>query len=301
MHDGSFGRARGPACLHGLGIAPVVLALLTAGCQNPLSVNPDVRLLGQDRAYTYSDQDWATVLSRYVHDGLVDYAGLAADREPLDRYYALLGMTGPTQTPDQFPSSAHATAYWINAYNALVLLVVLPRYPIETMYDLSLPRLESDFTFRVDGRVYCLAEIEDKILEASDGDVRTLFATSRAALGTPRLASEPMRATMLERQLVEAAADALNNPKILRIDHAGRQILVWQAILRRKNEFLNYWRTRRRTESADLLSVLMDMADTRRRRALQSAVGYTFQTMPFDRALNYWGVGMPTGERPLVP
>lgn len=280
-------------------------AVLLAGCGPRPNVPPDMRALGQAPPYLYSDQDWATVLRDYVHNGAVDYSTLSKTRQPLDRYYALLSVTGPTQTADQFPSPAHRTAYWVNAYNALVLTAVLQRYPIETLYDYSLPRLESDYTFRVDGRLLTLAQIENLILQASDGDVRALFATSRASLGTPRLSGEPIRPTMLERQLTEAAADALNNPKLLRIDHAGRSVLVWQLVLGRQEDFLHYWRTRRRAQGSQLLSVLLDLASAERRRALQGAVGYSILAMPYDRALNSWPPvatgGTQDGGRQIVP
>jgi hypothetical protein len=285
------------------------LAACSAGCRDRLTVPANTRLLDQSAPYTYTDQDWALVLRNYVRDGLVDYTSLARNREPLDRYYALLGVTGPSLTPDQFPTAAHATAYWINAYNALAILFVLNIYPVETIYDMdpSMPKIELA-TFRVDGRTWTLPEIEARILRVSDGDVRALFATCQASLGTPRLSSEPMRAATLERQLAQAAADALNNPKILRIDSADRKILVWHLIPTRKDDFLNYWRTRRRTQTAHLLSVLADMASAQRRRMLQGAVGYVFQAVPFDRRLNDWRPGTSAatpgwsgGDRPLVP
>lgn len=305
MHYHSLSSPRKGTGLSGLLVAAAVSALLSAGCQDRLTVSPNQRLLNHSSPYTYSDADWALVTRDYVRDGLVDYAGLAANREPLDRYYALLGVTGPSRTPGQFPTSADATAYWINAYNALTMLFVLRLYPVETIYDAdpSMPKIELA-TFRVDGRTYTLPQIEAKILQASNGDVRALFAISQASLGTPRLSPEPFRPSTLERQLTQAAADALNNPRILRIDYTGRQILVWHLVLTRKKDFLNYWCTRRRTQNANLLSALMDMASVERRRALQGAVGYVFQAVPFDRRLNDWRTGMPSGasgERPLVP
>jgi hypothetical protein len=281
----------------------VLVAVLSAGiasCQRPVTVAPNLRTLDQHPPYTYSDQDWALVLREYVYDGLVSYTKLAAAREPLDRYYALLGVTGPSRTPDQFPSAANVTAYWINAYNAAVILFVLQHFPTETIYDESMPKIDLA-SFRIDGGAYTLPQIESKILEASGGDVRALFAMGRGALGTPRLSSEPMRATTLERQLADAAAEALNNPRILRIDHQARRILVWQLVLARKDDFERYYCTRRRTPSAHLLSVLMDMASPDRRRALQTAVGYAFQTLPFSRPLNNWTPESPDMGRPSVP
>ena len=228
------------------------------------------------------------VLRDNVRYGLVDYEALARSREPLERYYALLSVTGPSRTAEQFPSHAHTTAYYLNAYNALVLCAVLERYPVTTMYDLSMPRLEYEYTFTLDGQPCTLAKVEAKLLEQSNGDVRTLLATSRAAMGTPRLANEPFRPQTLDAQLAQAAADALANPDLLRIDHVTRTILVWQLLLHREGEFVEFWKQRRRVRAAYLFNVLADLASPEGRRALQGAVGYNFEPMPFDRTLNRW-------------
>ncbi len=267
---------------------PVLLlagSVLAAGCAGP-SLGPNLALLDDPDQPVYRDADWAAVLSRFVKDGLVDYDHLSREPEPLDRYYALLSVTGPTKTPEQFRSSAAATAYWINAYNALALCAVMSRYPVTTMYDMTLPRLEQGYRFRVDGRSLTLAQIEEEMLTRSLGDVRTLLATSRAALGTPRLTPEPIRTTSLNRQLAEAAAQALDNPDLLRIDHTNETIFLWQLIFRREGDFLKYWRRTRRTRTGYLFNVLLELASPERRRALQSAVGYTIRQIPFDRRLN---------------
>ena len=258
-----------------------------AGCGEP-SVRPSMALLPPNRPLTYTDGDWAQVLASHVREGLVDYDALLTQREPLERYYALVSETGPTRTPDQFASRTAKTAYWINAYNALVLRAVLEHYPVSTMYDLALPRLEYDYTFRVDGKVCNLVTIEARMLEDSAQDARTLLATSRAALGTPRLMSEPFRADTLENQLTQAAADAFDDPYLLQIDHTTKTILVWQAVLVHQQDFLSYWRLRRRVSSIYLYNVVLDMASGTRRRALQSAVGYRFRQIPFERKLNAW-------------
>lgn len=247
-------------------------------------IRPQTALL--ERPYEYSDRDWARVLQARVRNGLVDYDGLAAHPQDLDRYYALISVTGPSSTPDQFPTRVAAAAYWINAYNAMVLKAVLSRYPTKSMYDLALPRLESEYTFRVDGRVCTLADVEAQVLAVSGNDVRVLFAASRAALGTPPLSSEPYRAEILDRQLAAAAARALDDPHIMRIEPSAHSIYLWQLILRRREDFEDYWRNRRRASSGRLLDALTELSSLKRRRALQSAAGYTFRVIPFDRTLN---------------
>ncbi len=277
-------------------IVPTLL-ILAAACRQ-VTVPVRVTLLRQAERPVYSDQDWAEVLRTRVHDGLVDYASLARAPEPLDRYGALISIVGPASTPDQFTSSEQTTAYWVNAYTACVLRAVVGRYPVSSMYDLSMPRLEYEYTFQVDGQVRTLADMEQEILKHSRGDVRALLATSRAAVGTPRLPAQPLRASSLERQLSEAAADALDQPEVLRVDHASQSILVWQLILRRQAEFTEYWRTRRRVRNAQAYSVLLELASPAQRRVLQSAVGYTLRELPFNRTLNSWPVEREESSRP---
>ncbi len=264
------------------GVAGLLLASVI-GCKEP-DIRPETALI--ERPYRYSDNDWARVLRGFVRSGLVDYDGLAAHPEDLNRYYALVSVTGPSSTPDQFPGRAAATAFWINAYNALVLKVVLKHYPTRSVHDMSLPRLETDYTFRVDRRVCTLAQVEQAMLEASGNDVRTLLATSRGALGTPVLWPEPMRAGTLDGQLATAAAKALDDPRIMRIDPAMHSVYVWQLILNRQSDFEEYWRSRRRASAGKLLDALAEMASPRTRRALLAAAGYTFRPIQFDRTLN---------------
>jgi hypothetical protein len=269
-----------------LRFAGILLLSLLAGCSST-AIAPRVGLLDGGEA-VYTDDDWASVLRTYVHDGLVNYDGLAQDRDALDRYYALLSRTGPTLTPEQFQTRAQKVAYWINAHNALVLQAVLRRYPVATMYDLTLPQLHYEYTFRVDGASATLAGIQRRVLEESGGDVRTLFTLHGAAMGTPRLSDQPYRADTLDHQLAQAAAAAMENSDLLRIDHTTKSILLWQQILRHEDDFVAWWKEQRRLPTVFLYNVLLELASPAQRRALQAAVGYTIREIPFERELNRW-------------
>ena len=83
-------------------------------------------------------------------------------------------------------------------------------------------------------------------------------------------------------------ADAFDDPYLLQIDHITKSILVWQEVLDHEQDFLAYWRLRRRVSSIYLHNVILDMASGLRRRGLQSAVGYRFRQIPFERKLNAW-------------
>lgn len=278
------------------GVAMAISLAGLAGCA-PGTVRPH-RASAVSGSSAYTDDYWAGVLDDHVRGGLVNYTTLAADRAGLDRYYGLLRVTGPRTTPSAFQTRDDHLAYWINAHNALVLLAVLESYPLKTMYDLTMPVLAYEYRFTVDGREMTLADIEQKIMTESNHDVRALFALSRAALGTPRLLSVPYQASILDEQLDEAAARGLSNPELCRIEHRTKSILVWQKILERREDFVQYWRKRRRAQTAYLFNVLLDLAAPARRQALQEAVGYAFRAIPFNRALNAWP---PPSEQAAVP
>ena len=258
-----------------------------AGCAT-VTIPPDRNLVPRPLPTTFRDTDWIAVLRDHVRDGLVDYDGLARNREPLDRYYALISAMGPTATPDQFPTRNHRLAYGINAYNALVLAAVIEDPSRPTMYDLSMPPLESAVTFLLDRKPTTLLAIEEDLLRESGGDVRVIFALSRAQLGAPALRPEPYTADAIDRQLGEAAAAALDNPYVLQINHDQHCIRVWLDILERREEFLAYWQARRRTQATTLHGVLQDLASPQRRQALNAAVGYAIRPMAPDRRLNRW-------------
>lgn len=275
--------------------------IASVGCGGPV-LRPSSTVLREVRHDAYSDRDWAIVLRDHIRYGLVDYDALREDSGPLMRYCALVSLNGPNCTPHHFPSRAHEVAYYVNAYNALVLRAVLSQpADIPTMYDLALPQLEYDYKFPIDRQEMTLAQIESKMLETSNNDVRTLLCTSRAAMGSPRLTNEPLRAETLDRQLAQTAAEALDLPEILRIDHSSRRLLAWQLIMQRENNFLEYWKSQRRVRTTTLFQVLSQLASPAKHRAMQSAVGYAIRANAFDRALNRWDRRAGGHGRNIVP
>src|SRR5215218_2682827 len=63
-----------------------------------------------------------------VRDGLVYYRALRGERGRLDRYVASLNVT-----PAAYErwSRDEKVAFWLNAYNAIVLQTVINHYPIQ--------------------------------------------------------------------------------------------------------------------------------------------------------------------------
>jgi hypothetical protein len=265
------------------------VALTATGCASPRWHAPSPELVGDTRRDVYDDSDWAAVLRENVKDGLVDYDHLAGHRQALDRFVAHISVVGPDSTPSLFTAGPDRVAYWINAYNALVLYAVLGDYPTDTMYGLDHDHIEHDHRFTVDGRRVVLRDLVDRMQIESRGDVRIEFALCGAAVGSPPLAPLPYRAETLENQLARVAHDLVDNEQLVRVDHAQRKLLLGQDLIDALDRLVSYYERRTGAQRARPLNALMSFTPSSdKRQVLNRAVGYPVGTIPFDRRLNAW-------------
>ncbi len=157
------------------------------------------------------------VLSTYVDEsGLVDYAGLKKDRQKLDAYIDSLGATSPLSRPQRFKSAQHALAYWINAYNAIVLRGVIDAYPITSVKDIKVFNgffNRSDWT--IGGQTLTLDHLENKIIRPQFKDPRIHFVVNCGAASCPELENNAFAGETLDARLDSAAHHFANNKKHL--------------------------------------------------------------------------------------
>ena len=169
--------------------------------------------------------DLRAALGAHVRAGRVDYAALARDRAALDRFVAWVAATSPESHPELFPTRERRLAYWIDAYNALVLRAIVDAWPVSSVRDLApdfgafrLPR-------RVGGRARSLDAIEKDVLRGL-GDPRIHFALNCGAVSCPALSAEPWAGPDVDARLDAAVRRALADPAHLRIDPATRTVSV---------------------------------------------------------------------------
>ena len=262
--------------------------LLFCGC-GPAPILPKLELVPTEVPAAFDDSDWAAVLRENVRGDLVDYKHLASHRQGLDRFVAMLSVVGPKRTPKLFPTARHQTAYWINAFNALVLYKVLEEYPCESMYGLDRPSLRHGYSFRVDGTPLVLHDAFERLRKASQNDARILFTLCDASRASPPLAPTPYAADTLDRQLADAARRAVNNDQLVRVDRAGMRLLLSQDLVREEGWLVRNYERRTGARGARLLNALLSFTPSARKRAaLNGAIGYGVGTIPFDRRLNDW-------------
>jgi len=145
---------------------------------------------------------YSILLQRHAGDnGWVDYAGLKADSAMVRRASENLRALSADSLSQCSPQQR--MAYWINAYNLLLLEAVVTYYPVDSIQDI-LNVLDRPH-YQVAGQTVSLNDIEKNILRHDFAEPRVCFTLCRASVGSPILRREPYRAEVLRTQLHEAA------------------------------------------------------------------------------------------------
>ncbi|WP_116124249.1 DUF547 domain-containing protein [Lewinella sp. IMCC34183] len=151
-------------------------------------------------------QLWNQLLQRYVSaNGRVNYEGFRQDSAQLKKYLKLLGRA----VPDDGWSRDEALAYWINAYNAFTIQLILDHWPVNSIRDIDEPWAQK--FIRLEGKSYSLDQIEHQIIRPTFSEPRIHFALVCAAVSCPPLANQAYTAPRLEEMLTKATRSFINN------------------------------------------------------------------------------------------
>jgi hypothetical protein len=202
------------------------------------------------------------VLHKFVDEqGWVDYASLQKDDTALNTYLDQLRHVHPNA---KNWNDNEAKAYWINAYNAFTLRLILDHYPTESIKDIKsgIPFINSvwDISFiEIEGRSYSLNDIEHRILRPNFKDPRIHFAINCASVSCPVLRREAYEANRLEDQLNEQARLFINDPLRNQIEAGSvkiSRIFKWfNGDFTRETDlstFINQYSNRKIPKGADL-------------------------------------------------
>ena len=160
--------------------------------------------------------------ARVNAEGQVDYAGLKASPEKLETYLDRLASADLAAL-----SYYEQLAFWLNAYNALVIKGVVDRYPTTSVRSVKpfggfFYRLK----FQVAGKPYTLNEIEHDVIRAEFVDARVHFALVCASAGCPTLENRAFFADTLEERLETATFNFVANSEKVRLEHSERRLYL---------------------------------------------------------------------------
>ncbi|OWP63173.1 hypothetical protein CDA63_10715 [Hymenobacter amundsenii] len=158
-------------------------------------------------AAAFSHAAFDKLLKKYVNSqGRVNYKGFKSEEKAFNDYLAQLSKNPPTAAD----SKAEQMAFWINAYNAYTIRLILDNYPLKSIKDIGEPWKKVFFS--IGGEKMSLDNIEHGILRKKFNDPRIHFALVCASISCPPLRPEAYSAARLSAQLDDQARDFLNNP-----------------------------------------------------------------------------------------
>ncbi len=173
---------------------------------------------------------WTGILDRWIVAGGVDYAGLKRDGQAqLDAYLAML--SGACANDYAGWTNDEKLAFWINAYNAFTVGLILKHYPMESIRTIGwLPLAAFREPFipmpGLKGGNVSLNDIEHGTLRSAFREPRIHFALVCAARSCPALRPEAYRGADLDRQLDEQGRAFLGDPAKNRLDMSGRELYL---------------------------------------------------------------------------
>lgn len=153
-----------------------------------------VAILVNAQTATYNN-----LLQKHVdNQGNVDYKAFKADEKKLDTYLAYLGETNPNSW-----SKTKQKAFWINAYNAYTIKLILENYPLKSIMDIKQKGKNAwNIPFaKVGGKTYTLDHIEHKILRKNLFDPRIHVGVNCASVSCPKLHNKAFTEANVDEEL----------------------------------------------------------------------------------------------------
>ncbi len=157
-----------------------------------------------------SHELWNSLLKKHVSTkGNVDYKGFVKDSSVLVKYLNLLSANPPDE---KSWSANEQKAYWINAYNAFTVKLIVKNYPVKSIKDvgakMQIPFVNTpwDIKFiKIGKETYDLNNLEHSKLRKKFGDARVHFGLVCASKSCPILLNEAYVPERLEAQLENQA------------------------------------------------------------------------------------------------
>ena len=183
---------------------------------------------------------WNQLLQKHVSfEGKVNYAGFINDKQKLNTYLDYLKKNEPDANADLNSK----LAYWMNAYNAFTVKLIIDHLPLESIKDIKDPWGQR--FFQIGSKWYNLNEIEHKILRKMN-EPRIHFGINCASISCPKLLNKAFTPSNVQNELEILTASFINDATKNTI--SSNQVIIskifdWFAKDFKKNEsilhFLN--------------------------------------------------------------
>ncbi len=182
-------------------------------------------------------------LKKHTQNSKVDYQNIKKD---IHKLHEVLDIASKIDLTNQDKNTTKA--FWINAYNLLVIKGIAAKYPVKSPLDIS--GFFDKITHSISNMNISLNDIENNMIRAKFNDPRIHFVLVCAAKGCPPIISEAYFPQTLDKQLNAQTVLAVNNPNFIKVTAKKvelSQIFEWYKIdfvANGKNEldFINQYR-----------------------------------------------------------
>ena len=173
--------------------------------ETPIIPQPEDIVENIEIAEAFNHSSFNDLLQNHVSSsGNVNNNGFKANRTALGNYISDLG--------DNMQKNAWSKndklAYWINAYNAMTIDLILRNPKVKSIKDIDKPWDQR--LWKLGEKWYNLDEIEHQILRKMD-EPRIHFAIVCASVSCPKLQNEAFTASNLDSQLTNATKEFLSD------------------------------------------------------------------------------------------
>ncbi len=169
-------------------------------------------------------------LAANVKNGMVNYKAIAANKTALDELVAAAGKKY------KFASVTEEKAFYLNAYNVLVIKGLINVYPVKG--PLAVDGFFDKKTFLVNGASLTLNQVENDIVRKKYNDARIHFALVCGAKSCPPLASFAYKPALLDTQLDNLARQSIQNSSFTKIDYKKKTAAVSMIFNWYKDDFI---------------------------------------------------------------
>lgn len=175
--------------------------------EKEIKTEPEVSETPEVMPKSFDHSEWNSLATTYVSaTGNVNYEGFRKNRASLIKYIDALGQN----VPDATWTKESTLAYWMNAYNAMTVDLILRNLPLASIKDIKNPWDQRHW--KLGAKYYNLDEIEHQILRKMD-DPRIHFGINCASFSCPPLLNEAFTAEKVDEQLDTLAKKFINDPK----------------------------------------------------------------------------------------
>lgn len=143
---------------------------------------------------------WQQIVSNNVDStGQTNFKALRIFPKKLNLYLDQVARISPENHPEFFNSPSAELAYWINAYNAIALRLVLDAYPVDSLAEI--PDFTSNNRYIVGGSEYSLTALRTRLLERFPNNPEVLLALTDFTKTGPLLLNQAYDADNIQSQL----------------------------------------------------------------------------------------------------